>query len=367
MKVLLFLVFLAVYTSARCQNFNEIDNLFKQKKFNEAIAACTNYIKTDTTNARVYDEIGRCYNAVHQYGNAIPYFEKAIAMDGDSTFLTGWAYCDMGLAHIKSGDEARGRQELYKTVELGQTRNSVNTALNILRNMAKGKDITAASMDENLNTIPNWVVMEGAHIKYFFEDTFGISYLVQKFIARHEQAFDTLNTVFEAKLPVKITYYVWLSEERARRVLHCGPLGFATPENYTVNTRINQTVGHEMTHVLSYWAWGSVPVNTSKFIDEGVASAFNLDGMDKIAKARRAVEGKNLNSVLNIWEEGTAASEDLIYPVGGAFLQFLYRNGSFSDFKKLIKDQTIPAAKEIYGKQKLSDLVQQFDKLIGLK
>lgn len=367
MRPFLFFIFLLAYTATQCQNFSDIDNLFKQKKYNEAMAACNSYLKTDTTNAQVYDMIGRCYNALHQYTAAMPYFEKAIAMDNKATFVTGWAYCDMGLAHIKTGDTAMGRSELYKTVELGQTRNSVTTALNLLRKLSRGEDLTADSKDVDLNTMPDWVVIEGAHIKYFFEDTVGISYLVQRFITKHEQAFDTLNAVFETHLPVKISFYIWLHEERAQRVLHCPALGFSTPENYTVNTRINQTIGHEMTHVLSYWAWGRIPVSRSKFINEGVAVAFDLAGEDKIAKAKRVVTGHNLSSVMDTWEDGDAASGDFVYPVGGAFLEFLYRNGPLDDFKQLIKEQTIPAAKRIYGKQKFKDLVQQFDKFIGLK
>jgi len=367
MRAPLYLILLFIYSAASGQNYSDIENLFKQKKYNEAMGACNTYIETDTTDARVYDMIGRCYNGLYQYGTAIPYFEKAIGMDQGATYLTGWAYCDMGLAHIKTGDTAKGRTDLYKTVELGQTRNSVKTALNILRRVARGEDLTADNRDDDMGTMPTWVVIEAAHIKYFFEDTIGISYLVQQFIAKHEQAFDTLNAFFEAHLPVKISFYVWLNEERAQRVIHCAALGFSLPEKFTVHTRINQTIGHEMTHVLSYWAWGSEPANRSKFINEGVAVAFDLAHEDKIAKAKRAVAGKNLKSVLDIWEQGDEASGDLVYPVGGAFMQFLYRNGPLDGFKKFVKDQTLPAAKRIYGKQKFMDLVQQFDKLIGLQ
>jgi len=239
---------------------------------------------------------------------------------------------------------------LHTAISHAKTKNSVSYAQHYL-------DIISLE--------PKWVVIEKKHIIYHFQDTTGKAATIIAYIAAHEAAYEKINKVFEAKLPVKLAFYIWNDRELAGKVLH-HELGFTQPEKCIAQVHINQTVGHEMTHALSYWAWGVKPTTTTQFINEGVAVAFDEEHSDKYAKAQKAVAGKNYHSVLEIWN-GSNVGEDIIYPVGGAFVSMLYEKGTPAQFRQIIKKQSPEDAAKIYGNDAFARMVDEFNNKIGLR
>jgi hypothetical protein len=200
-------------------------------------------------------------------------------------------------------------------------------------------------------------VLEGQNIVFHFQDTTAVD--VMRFMKAHEAAFEQNNEVFEAKLPKKVDFFVWSNPEKARQILGKS-LGFTDPDLCLCNVRTNQTLGHELTHVLSYWAWQMLPKERTRFINEGVAVCFDVSNeKPRMEMALKAVRGQKLTTVLQLWKDETA-DEMILYPVAGAFIQFLYQKGGQEQFKMLIKNQSLNSAKQIYGEE-FEQLVHDFD------
>lgn len=210
-----------------------------------------------------------------------------------------------------------------------------------------------------------WGVVRSNHIDYYFQTADNWTDEVGGYVNDHENAYGQLDAIFQAQLPQKLRFYIWTDTALARRTLHEG-LGFAIPYVCVVNVRPEQTVGHEMTHVLSYWAGGITPTYVTRFINEGVAVAFDLSSGSKIDQAKSAIKGQNIKSVLDLWTGGNQASESVLYPVAGAFMEYMYKQNQPGKFDSLIKYQTIASAQTIYGNDQFDKLIADFNKQLGL-
>ena len=209
----------------------------------------------------------------------------------------------------------------------------------------------------------NWMTIERSNVIYYFQGTGAKAATV--YTDLHEEAYEELNNYFEATLPRKLRFFVWTDWSKARQILNHFP-GFALPENCICHVRANQTLGHEIAHILAYWAWG-VPFNSySKFTNEGLAVAFDLSGRDKIALAKESLEGSNIKSILEIWQDAERTPDEILYPVGGAFMEFMRNQSQPDEYKTLIKNQTIQDAEQIYGKDRLHTLIASFNSQLGL-
>jgi hypothetical protein len=207
------------------------------------------------------------------------------------------------------------------------------------------------------------MTIERPNIMYYFQGSSLDD--ASDFADRHEQAYQTINETFKAELPRKLRLFVWADRALGEQLLNY-PLGFTVPDQCVCYIRNNQTLGHEMTHVLSHWGWGIQPTAKTKFINEGVAVAFDLNSNNKIETAKAAVSGKGIPSVADVWSGSFPASDDIIYPLGGAFMHYLNSQNLPDQFKALIKNQTIESAENLYGKDKLNSLIADFDQLVEL-
>ena len=251
----------------------------------------------------------------------------------------------------------RAITELNASVALHMSANSANAAQHLLDSIgyeSPGK-----------GRFPEWVIIEGENITYEFQDTAYQQKFALNYIEAHEKAYKQLNEIFQAKLPSKLKMYIWNDPDLAKRLLG-QQLGFTVPGKCVCNVARGQTVGHEMTHALSYWAWGVEPTSRSRYINEGVAVAFDLNTNDKFERARNAIAGKNYHSSLDIWGDDNA-NEMVLYPVGGAFMLYVYQTCSLNKFKSLVKNQTIKEARKIFGDDDFDKMILDFDKKIGFQ
>lgn len=212
-----------------------------------------------------------------------------------------------------------------------------------------------------------WLVCEREHIIYYFQyDSVDNISTVFEYTNERENAYKYIDEIFKAKLPQpKIRFFVWFDPELAEQKLD-KKLGFAIPPKCECQNYVGQTPGHEMAHIITYWAGGIEPTSYSRFVNEGVAVAFDLSGRDKIAEAKAALAGQAVNSVEQIWYYDESVPEETLYPVAGAFMEFLYKKNQPEKFHALIKSQTIADAETIYGTAQLQALIDEFDSLVGL-
>jgi len=210
----------------------------------------------------------------------------------------------------------------------------------------------------------HWMTIERNNAIYYFQGTGEKGASV--YTDMYEHSYDTLASVFKPKLPRKLRFFVWTDWVQARQILNY-PLSFAQGSKCECHSRVNQQLGHEMTHIITYWADGVPWSSYSRLVTEGVAVAFDLTHDDRIAKAKSALKGQNIHSVADLWSGSyQEAEEKVFYPIAGAFMDFMFKKGLREKFDALIKNQTQAEAEIIYGKEQLDALIKEFDGTVGL-
>jgi len=333
--------------------------LEQEKKYAEAIDYEMDILAKDSTEADADAclSLGTVFLDILKYDSAIFFLQKAVLRDDDRSWVSAWAHVHLGEAYMGKGETEKVCRELNKTIELNKTKNSVM--------YARRKSDSIGCKLPNGDEFPKWITIESENIIYHFQDTFDLGLFMNRYIKEHDSAYLRINKIFQAALPQKLVFYVWNNLQLAKKLLG-RDLGFTEPQQCICEVHQWQTIGHEMTHALSYWGWGITPIEMTRLINEGVAVAFHLSGRNKYQVARKALEGKGYHSILEIWNDDQNISADIIYPIGGAFLTYLYRKSTPEQFKELIKNQTIESAKNIYGEEQFNKIIEDFDNMMEL-
>lgn len=371
MKGTLVVVLMACFAGVKGQTLEDAEQLYATHQFDAAVEMAKKLLNNPKTEAGANGIIGRIYVDTKKYREGVPYLKKAVELDGDASYVSGWAHAYLGDAYVNLGEREKGKEELNKAIALHATQSSVQHAKILLVQYFATKESLTEMQRELVNAehgrgFPEWTKKEGAHITYYFQDSKDVTEgIMQNFIRVHEEAYDKINNTFKAVLPCKMVFFVWTDGDLARRLMHHN-LGFTNPKLCETNTLINQTIGHEMTHSLSYWGWGEAVKNQNGFIMEGIGVAFDLERNDKTEAARRAVASESIHSVLELWK-GENFQDRLVYPVGGAFVKYLFDHSTPEQFKSIVKDQSIENAEKTYGEVVFYRMVKEFDGMIGPK
>ncbi len=212
-----------------------------------------------------------------------------------------------------------------------------------------------------------WMVIERDNMTYYYQGT-GVKG-ASIYSDLHEEAYDKLETVFNPIMPNKLRYFVWTDWKQAQQMFNTPEWvwGLAFSKPCICHVRADMNLGHEMTHVMTYWADGVEPNTYSRFINEGVAVAFDLSDRDKMEEAENAATTYQLNSITDLWLDSMeTAPHELLYPVGGAFMEYMYNNSTRSEYFALLKNQELPDAETIYGKERLHGMIADFEGRLGL-
>src|SRR5699024_630527 len=105
--------------------------------------------------------------------------------------------------------------------------------------------------------------------------------------------------------------------------------------------------GHEIAHNISHWRKNNA-VKT-RFINEGIGVYFDQNKNDKLRSAQEVSLSPRF-SVKNLWTAESDAPESLLYPIAGAFVEYLIQYDK-EKFLELAENQTYENAKKIYGEK----------------
>ena len=187
-------------------------------------------------------------------------------------------------------------KSLNACISLNATRNATNDAY--------GKSLLFG-FNEFYKT---WKIVETDHFRFHFQN--GNNADLEKYIALREKAYQKINDFFKSELPKKIDFYVWESREDAKKILRLD-LGFAKPNFCIVHTLYQQTIGHEMTHVISDFT--PAISNKTRFINEGTAVCFDLSRQDRLKQIKDWIVTNNKQiSIRDFWDNGAAYAEEII-------------------------------------------------------
>ena len=348
---------LACYYSAAQSKPSPIEQYYSNKDYANARRAARENIERSDRDANAYMILGRAYADDRLYDSSITFLQKAIDLDNDETYISGWSHAYLCLAYMKTGNTQKGQEEADITIKLNKTQNSVKFAKYALM-MANDPEKTALGICT--------IKIETPTIFYYFEDTLNLGMTVMEYIRQRQSAYESINAIFNADMPIRLKFYVFTNREKAEKALG-HPLGFSLPEKVASFSFCKQTPGHEMTHVLSHWAGGMPPKYTCKLINEGVAVCLDMTHDNIFTKACDAVKQTRFRgSLIDLWNNRKNYDDDIMYTVGGAFVRYLYANISKENFLKLMKNQHQETLQAILGSD-YDAFITRFEQKIGIQ
>lgn len=338
------LFFLASAAVARGQSAQEvIGKLYVAQQLDAAIAQGEQELKAHGEQPAVSMVVGRAYADKQQFQEAIPYLSLSLASAAAPADVKAWSQAYLGTCYYSLQQYGKARQAFEAVVDGAATKNVVAYA---------GKRLGLARAAE---LAESWPALETAHFRFHFQASQPANTL-QAFAATREQAYESHNRFFRATLPRKIDFFVWEYRQQAAKVLG-EELGFTRPSEVTIHIEQNQTKGHELAHMLTFY--GLSPTHTSKLINEGVAVCFDLTSRNRLQEARRAAAGPV--DVWRMWAQPQGYSTQQVYAVGGALLEYLLAHGPEADVKELLRDQTPETGRRLFSKQ-IADFEKELNK-----
>ena len=325
---------------------DEIWKLYKQGDTAQAAARGLEELKQQPEDIELRQVTGRALVESRQFAAALPHLEHVVRLDTRRSWQSAWALAYAGYAHFGLGEATKAAAALDASLRLHATRNAETFA----RQAQALLGFSAA--------FTNWIVLETARFRFHFSPSVAAA-ATNRFAEQHEAACGQINKFCEARLPKKIDYFVWNTSADAERA-GLGKLGFARPEMTLVHATWNQTVGHEMTHVLCWH--GFHPAQTTALINEGLAVFFDQTRRDRLATAQAAVRAAGLESVsiVELWSDLRAKADTVTYPVAGAWIDCLHARGGADRLQQLAREQTLDAARRIYGGE-LEKWIEEFE------
>lgn len=188
---------------------------------------------------------------------------------------------------------------------------------------------------------PHWLTKETAHFVFYYlkHPKLKKVELEEKFrplIEKREAAYDIISKYLSVQLKNKINFYFFPSREAGAELLGGLAPNQALPGIYTIFSRMEQTPGHELAHVLSFYM-GKRFTNSYAFLSEGLACHLDQTGWDYHRSAKKLLGEKKLVPFKKIADsiDFKKADSEITYPQCGSFVKFLIDTYGLEKFKKL--------------------------------
>jgi hypothetical protein len=283
---------------------------------------------------------------------ARPLLQAAADADTNGTWLAAWSHATLALCDWNRGDPDAARAEWETARDLRATRNVTNqSVLHLISLYPHG-------------LFADWMTRETGHFIFRFSPEL-VGFDPDTFAAKHEAAFARIAYWFGWESDGPIRMIVWTGDDEAG-AYGIPTLGFSRAQVSLIHARADQTVGHEMAHVISLRAVR--PVRIAGLLGEGIAVYHDGRRGDRMKRARVAWVGRPADaprpSIRELWNDWSLASEKWGYPLAGAFVEMLVEKGGRDRFLQLFRDQTIERAEAIYGDD-FDRWIQDFEAALG--
>ena len=180
---------------------------------------------------------------------------------------------------------------------------------------------------------PGWKVHTTEHFAFYYapDSTSAKPGGIEKYAAHREEVRATICEYLQINHRKTIHFFVYDNNEVAKRIIG-RVAGFARSTDAIIHSRINQTPGHEMTHVLSRAINGRPPPH--RLLDEGLAVFMDHSGRDYFRIAGDLLEAGKLPSFKKMLPAFSPGREKWYHPAG-AYVGFLCECYGIEAFKRL--------------------------------
>lgn len=318
--------------------------LYDSRDFKSVIDKAKPLLENDTNNLDLNLVLGRTYTEQGYYKDAVQYLEFTVKNDNYNSSRKAWALGCLGTCYFMLQKYDESGISLNACISLKSTKNATNYAY--------GKSLLFGFNE----FYKNWKIVETANFRFHFQDMNDAE--IEKYTSVRELAYKEINGFFRSTLPKKIDFYVWNSREDAKRILGAD-LGFSKPNFCIVHAHYQQTIGHEMTHVISNYT--SEIKNKTRFINEGTAVYFDQSNQDRLKLVKGWISTNNKQiTVKDYWANGEKYAEEILYRLSGLFVKELIANFGKDKFLEFFKNQTYENGKLVFG-DKLDTVILEFE------
>lgn len=322
--------------------------IYQEGRFEEVITQGKALLAAEDETAQVNLAVGRSLVHLEKYEEAFPYLNRAAEIDPLKTWVYAWAQVYLGIVHYENGDETMARQAWILARDCNATRNATRNAVG---------NLNLLGLSEFFD---NWKPFATEHFSFRFSDRL-VDLDRVEFARLHEDAYQIISKWFGGGPEKKIRFLVWTDQAEADEA-GMPPLGFSRPEEFLVHALVSQTLGHEMTHVISHHALQ--PTKVVGLINEGISVHLDQTGRDQMKRAQDTWNNTTPRplkvSIPALWLDWSLAPDVLSYPVAGAFVAMLIDKGGKDRFLEFFVDQSYGHAQEIYG-DKLAGWINEFE------
>jgi tetratricopeptide (TPR) repeat protein len=322
--------------------------LYREGRFADVVREGQVELTTGTPTAQVNLAVGRALVDLERYEAGRVYLETAIRMDPDRTWVYAWGQVYLGLAQYRLDRPEQARTAWIAARDCAATANATRTAANNLKILG----LAGFYDDWQEFTTPHFVFRFSPQLQEFD----GVAYA-----RRHEEAYEIISAWFGGGPVKKINFFVWSGQTEATTA-GMPQLGFSRPEFHLVHARQDQTVGHEMTHVIA--AHARQPAVVVGLINEGIAVYHDQTSRDQLALARAALANAPADQVPvalgALWEDWSLLPVEISYPLAGAWVAVLLEKGGREKFFEFFHDQRLAHARQVYGAD-LQTWLDEFD------
>lgn len=189
----------------------------------------------------------------------------------------------------------------------------------------------------NIKLHRGWETYRTDHFIFTYSRRSVIKDCIREFAQQREQGLLQITDYLEidiSSVPV-ILFFVYNSNKEAEYYLGTGTrLGFAEQENMVIHTLYNQTVGHELTHLVSSLL--ADEATASRVLSEGLAALLDLSGADYPGYLAALAVHKILPELEQLLSNPGFEQYPLRnYPAAAGFVQFLVETHGLVLFKAL--------------------------------
>lgn len=348
-KIFLFLFILSGFISwGQNPAITDIRNLYNSHNYKSVIETARPLLENEPASIELNLMVGRSFADLKDFQKAIPYLETTVKNDTGNTWCKAWALNYLGTCNFMLQKYEESEKYFKECIQLNATKNVTNEAY-------------SGTLLFGFNDFyKNWKIVETSHFRFHFQNMEDAD--IEKYTAAREKAYKDIDAFFKCSLPKKIDFFVWQSNEDARTILK-GNVGFAKPDFCVVHTLYKQTIGHEMTHVISNYT--SPISNKTRLINEGTAVCFDQSNNDRLKMVKQWITDNNKQiAVKAIWNNEVQQADEVLYPLAGLFVKELIDNFGKEKFLEFFKIQTYDNARLVFG-DKLDKVIQDFENKIN--
>ncbi len=313
----------------------ELSELYKAKEYDKVIEKATPHLKTKDLRVDINLLMGRSLADKGQFKEAINYLKYTEKKDKkEKSWRKAWALAYLGNCYFMTGNIENAEEALKECLKLNATKNASAYAQKSAILFGFTKPTSKFDIVESKNFIFHFQSLQDT------EKT-------TKYTEEHEDAYKEISKFFKTELPKKIDFFVWDKRDDAKETLG-KDLGFAVPIFCIVHAHKKQTIGHEMTHIISHYS--ATPIAKKRFINEGTAVYFNQekDNNEKLVKKWMKKSSMTLN-IKDFWANGERYPEVILYPLGGLVVKELIKEFGKKQYLEFFKNQTYENAKAVFG------------------